>query len=72
MKDCIGCLVFGFAAGLVVGGIVVAKNKQLAQKIDSGTDKAGEKLEELKDKAQEQMKKAKNKSKQKNQTKKVQ
>ena len=42
-------LVFGAVVGMCVGGIIVAKNKKLANKIKDGVCTASEKLEEAKD-----------------------
>lgn len=47
--------ILGFAMGLVVGGIVVAKNKKLATKIKDGTKIAETKIEEAKDMFKEKM-----------------
>mgnify|MGYP004670534863 CR=1 FL=1 len=47
--------ILGFAMGLVVGGIVVAKNKKLATKIKDGTKIAETKIEEAKDMLKEKM-----------------
>lgn len=42
-------MIFGFMAGMVVGAVVVAKNKKLAVKIKDGTEMAETKIEEAKD-----------------------
>ena len=47
--------ILGFAMGLVVGGIVGAKNKKLATKIKDGTKIAETKIEEAKDMFKEKM-----------------
>lgn len=42
-------LLFGMAVGVVIGGIAVAKNKNLENKVKQGLTQAEEKLEEAKD-----------------------
>ncbi len=51
-------LMWGFAAGMVVGGIAVAKNKKLANKIKSGLSGASEKFEEAKEMLEEKIEEA--------------
>lgn len=51
----IGSLV-GMSAGLVVGGIMVAKNKKLSTKINDGIDKAEQKFNEIKNAASKKFK----------------
>lgn len=41
--------IFGLAAGMIIGGIAVAKNKKLATKIKSYLSGASEKFEEAKE-----------------------
>ena len=55
MKDFIKGLAFGAAAGMVVGAIVVAKNKKLASKIKEGMSTAEEKLKEAKTNLEEKL-----------------
>lgn len=49
MKEFLIGSLIGTAAGLIVGGVMVAKNKQLSNKINDGTNKAQQKIQELKD-----------------------
>lgn len=63
MGNCIKSAIVGMGIGIVVGGIIVSKNKKLASKIDQGTDKASDKLMELKDQAEQKMQEVKQKSK---------
>lgn len=51
-------LMWGFALGMVVGGIAVAKNKKLANKIKSGLSGASEKFEEAKEMIEEKIEEA--------------
>ena len=46
---------FGMIAGIMVGGIIVAKNKKLAGKIREGLSDAEEKLETVKDNISEKL-----------------
>ena len=46
---------WGMVAGIVVGGIIVAKNKKLACKIREGLSTAEDKIEEVKDSIVEKM-----------------
>ena len=46
---------WGMVAGVIVGGIVVAKNKKLAHKIRDGLSTAEDKIEEVKDTIVEKM-----------------
>ncbi len=48
MKEFFTGLGMGLAAGLLTGGIVVARNKKLSNKINDGLDMAEEKLEDAK------------------------
>ena len=66
MKDVITSGIIGIGIGMVIGGIIVAKNKKLAGKIDKGTDKITNAFEEIKTDAKEKIEHAK----QKNQNKK--
>lgn len=63
MENCIKSTIVGIGIGMVIGGIIVAKNKKLANKIDQGTDKASDKLMELKDQAEQKMQEVKQKNK---------
>ena len=65
MKDYLGCGIICLGLGMVIGGIVVAKNKKLAKGIDDGTDKIVETAEDIKDNMQQKIKKAKQKNKKK-------
>ena len=67
MKDALTGGIIGLAAGMVIGGIVVSKNKKLATKIDKGTDKIAETFEDMKEEAEEKIKKEKQKNKTKKQ-----
>ncbi len=49
MKEFLLGSVIGTAAGFVIGGIMVARDKKLSSKINSGIEKAEEKLKETKD-----------------------
>ncbi len=48
-------LFYGMAIGLVVGGVVVAKNKKLAGQIKQKVSMAEEKLDEAKEMLQEKI-----------------
>lgn len=65
MKDYFKCGIICLGLGMIIGGIVVAKNKKLAKGIDDGTDKIVETAEDIKDNLQEKISKAKQKSKKK-------
>lgn len=67
MKEVITSGIIGLAVGMVVGGIVVAKNKKLASKIDEGTDKIAESFEDMKEETKTKIKNAKQKNKTKKQ-----
>jgi len=56
MGDYIKCGIVFLGIGMVIGGIVVAKNKKMASDIDKGTDKIAEKFEELKEDAKDKLK----------------
>ena len=47
MEDFIKGSLMGIAAGMIIGGIVVAKNKKLASKIRDGLNKAEDKIQEV-------------------------
>lgn len=55
MEDFIKGSLMGIAAGMIIGGIVVAKNKKLASKIRDGLNKAEDKIQEVKEDLQEKM-----------------
>lgn len=55
MKDLIKGMALGAMVGVVVGGVVVAKNKKLATKIKDGLTSAEGKLNEAKTNLQEKM-----------------
>ncbi len=60
------CGIICLGLGMIIGGIVVAKNKKLANQIDEGTDKIGETANDIKQNIQQKIKEAqasKNKSK---------
>lgn len=59
MKDFITGGLWGLAVGMVVGGIVVAKNKKLANTIDESTDRAEQKMQEIKDDLMQKVEEAK-------------
>ena len=46
---------FGMIAGLIIGGIAVAKNRKLAGKIREGLSNAEDKFEEVKDNIAEKL-----------------
>jgi len=54
----IGTLI-GSMTGLVVGGIMVARNKKLSNKINQGIDKVEEKVKDAKDALQKKLKNCK-------------
>lgn len=56
MEDFIKGTLIGLTAGMVVGGIIVAKNKKLAGKICQGMSKAEDKIQEAKETIEEKMK----------------
>ena len=56
MKEILISLMVGAAAGFVVGGIMVARDKKLANKISDGVEKAEDKLKEVKDAAVKKLK----------------
>lgn len=62
IKDCVKSGIIGLGLGMVLGGILVAKNKKLATKIDQCTDTASDKLMELKDQAEKKINDAKKKN----------
>lgn len=64
MKDCIRCGMICLAVGMVIGGIVVAKNKKLAYKIDQSTTKASDALSELKEDMEQKIEDLKQKAEQ--------
>jgi len=66
MKDALTGGIIGLATGMVIGGIIVAKNKKLATKIDKGTDKIAESFEEMKEETETKIKNAKQKNKKSN------
>ena len=61
----IGSLI-GMASGLVVGGIVVARNKKLSHKINEGLDCAEEKIKDAKAAIEKKLKNCKNNDDNKN------
>lgn len=65
MKDCIKCGIACLAIGMVVGGIVVAKNKKLASVINDGTDKVAKTFTEVKDDVEEKIEEVKMQARQK-------
>ena len=64
MKDCIKCGMVCLAVGMVIGGIVVAKNKKLAAQIDQSTTKASDALNELKEDMEQKIEELKMKTEQ--------
>lgn len=46
---------FGMVTGVIIGGIVVAKNRKLANKIKEGLSDAETKMEEVKDNIAEKL-----------------
>lgn len=64
MKDCIRCGMICLAVGMVIGGIVVAKNKKLAAQIDQSTTKASDALSELKEDMEQKIEDLKQKAEQ--------
>ena len=54
---------FGLISGMVIGGIVVAKNKNLAQKIKKGLGIAEEKMQEAKEFVEEKVEEIKSECK---------
>ncbi|MBQ8468730.1 MAG: hypothetical protein IJ542_03125 [Clostridia bacterium] len=63
MEDFLKCGIVCLGIGMVIGGIIVAKNKKMATQIDEGTDKIAEKFEEVKDSAKEKFEEMKQKNK---------
>ncbi len=61
MKDCIKCGICCLGIGMVVGGIVVAKNKKLASKINEYSSKAEQKFYEVKDDVEDKIDQTKQK-----------
>ena len=59
MKDCIKCGITCLVVGMVVGGIVVAKNKKLASVINDGTDKVAKTFAEVKDDVEDKIQEVK-------------
>jgi len=59
MKEFLLGSVIGTAAGFVIGGIMVARDKKLSNKINSGIEKTEEKLKEAKDAAIKKLKECK-------------
>ena len=55
MEDFIKGSLIGIAAGMIIGGVIVAKNKKIAGKIRDGIKKAEEKMQEVKEDLQEKM-----------------
>ena len=55
MKDCIKCGIICLGVGMIVGGIVVAKNKKLANGINQTTSSIAQKFAEMKDDAEEKV-----------------
>ena len=65
MKDYLKCGIICLGLGMVIGGIVVAKNKKLAKGIDDGTDKIVESANDIKENIEQKIDKAKRKNKKK-------
>ena len=59
MKEFLIGSIIGMSAGFVVGGIMVARNKKLSNKINQGIDKAEDKLIEAKDALEKKLKNCK-------------
>lgn len=55
MEDFLKGALIGLTAGMIVGGIVVAKNKKLAGKICQGMKQAETKVQEVKETIEEKM-----------------
>lgn len=58
MEEFLKGMGWGLVAGMIVGGIAVAKNKKLANKIKSGLSGATEKFEEAKEMIEEKIEEA--------------
>lgn len=58
MEEFLKGMGWGLVAGMIVGGIAVAKNKKLANKIKSGLSGASEKFEEAKEMIEEKIEEA--------------
>lgn len=61
MKDCIKCGICCLGIGMLVGGIVVAKNRKLAANINGLCNQAEQKFNEVKDDVQNAVEKAQDK-----------
>lgn len=59
MENLLKGMLWGFAIGAVVSGIMVAKNKKLARKINEGIDDAEEKIQDMKENIEEKIKESK-------------
>lgn len=54
--------IFGLAVGMVIGGVLVAKNKKLAGKVKEGVDMAEQKMEKAKDMVKEKIEECQDKN----------
>lgn len=61
MKECIKCGMLCLGIGMLVGGIVVAKNRKLAANINGLCNQAEQKFEEVKQDVQQAAKQAEQK-----------
>lgn len=59
MKEFLIGSLIGTTAGLIIGGVMVARNKKLSSKINQGLDNAEEKLQEAKQTIQKKLKECK-------------
>lgn len=59
MKEFLIGSLLGTMAGLVVGGIMVARNKKLSNKINQGIDNAEQKVKDAKDAIEKKLKECK-------------
>ena len=59
MKEFLIGSMIGTAAGFVIGGILVARNKKLSKKINDGIDNAEEKIKDAKDALEKKLKNCK-------------
>ena len=59
MKEFLIGSFIGTMTGLVVGGIMVARNKKLSRKINEGIDNAEDKIKEAKDALEKKLKNCK-------------
>lgn len=62
MKNIITSGLVGIGIGMLIGGIIVSKNKRLATQIDKGTDKLAEGAKEFAKDAEMKIKKSKQKN----------